>query len=635
MIGKEGFENNGSGVGLIGTVVNSGTISGTLSGTAQIVYGILNTGTISSLVNTGLITAAGGSQSYAISNVDISYQSSKGMIGTLTNSGTINGNILNGSNALNLAGGTSGYGTFSGGTIYSTISGVSMVSGNIVLADQVNMGANTLTNSGASLKIASAVTITGNYSQTAGGLIVNESTGSVGSLKVTGAANISGTGITVTGTGLAAGQSYTIANAGTLTTSNDTFNAAGGGNTYAATGTVSGGALIVTLGTISGTVSTSTSFSAVGAAYNPRTRATGALIDTINNGTSPAAIAFQNTVIAKLNALTAAQQGAALKQLGAQSSGGVPIAAPITATATSGAVESRTLSLLSHDPAERGAAAGSEAISGAGWGQVLGGYQARNAADNATGYTGSSFGVIAGYDRYLDPDTTVGLAVSSVKASTSGSGSATGQSTTVISYQVTAYASRRFGPAFIDAQAGLGYNQFTESRTIDFLSQSASASYSGVQGLTRVGGGYDLAVANGVVVTPLAGLRTVIQGANSYQETGSSADQSVSSSFTRSVTQDVGFKVASRVTTAMGTLTPEARLAWVHDYAGGAVSTSGVMGGASYTSTSNRVSQDGITLNAASGLDAGNNIGLRAEYDGEIRHDYQSHSAVIKVTIGF
>ncbi|WP_211102389.1 beta strand repeat-containing protein, partial [Nitrospirillum pindoramense] len=73
------------------------------------------------------------------------------------------------------------------GTINSPTANIVFASGNLLLNDQITVGGNTVVNSGAALTLGSPLTITGNYSQSAGTLALAN-----GGLMVSGAASITG-----------------------------------------------------------------------------------------------------------------------------------------------------------------------------------------------------------------------------------------------------------------------------------------------------------------------------------------------------------------------------------------------------------------------------------------------------------
>ncbi|MEA1673600.1 beta strand repeat-containing protein [Nitrospirillum sp. BR 11163] len=135
-------------------------------------------GTLGTLTNTGTLNAP--------TAVNIT---AAGSLGTLANSGTIIGNVVNASaNDLVIVGGSGAVvGGFSGGTIRNSLSNLAFVSGNVSLADSIDVTGHTVANTGASLILASDISISGAFGQTAGTLSV---AGHV--LSVSGPALVSG-----------------------------------------------------------------------------------------------------------------------------------------------------------------------------------------------------------------------------------------------------------------------------------------------------------------------------------------------------------------------------------------------------------------------------------------------------------
>ncbi len=159
--------------GTLTVAINSGTITGAT-------YGILNSGTLGQLGNSGTIQAV-----TAIYNA--------GMLGPIANSGVIAGDIQNVSAQDLTFTGASGanMGTLTGqgrtrGTISNTGGNVVFASGNLLLNDDV--AATGVANSGAVLTLQNSASITGDYSQTAGALVL--ATGQ--QLNVSGVASMTG-----------------------------------------------------------------------------------------------------------------------------------------------------------------------------------------------------------------------------------------------------------------------------------------------------------------------------------------------------------------------------------------------------------------------------------------------------------
>ena len=224
------IEGAGQGIfnsGVITALVNAGTIATVdpVAGT-----GVQNTGTIGTLSNSGLITAGLHASDGMIDLLDNSgtlsgganalFISADAILGRVANSGVIQGSIVNASNqSLTIAGGTGAtFGTLTGlsgrGNISNTASDLVFGGGNIWLNDDIDVTGHTVVNSGAMVSLPGLTTITGNYTQSAGGLLLDPG---VGALAITGVANLTGGTVTAalgqTGNYLA-GSSYTLIRAG-------------------------------------------------------------------------------------------------------------------------------------------------------------------------------------------------------------------------------------------------------------------------------------------------------------------------------------------------------------------------------------------------------------------------------------
>jgi len=636
--------------GTLGLLSNSGSIGGTT-------YGVNNSGSIGTISNAAGGTISGGNHTGIFSSASIGALSNSGLIsgganainnsgsiGTFTNSGTIAGNILNSSaNPLTIAGGSGAtFGVLTGynsgtpslaspgtvGTITSTSADLLFSSGNLLLNDDINVGAtHTVTNGGATLQLSNPVSITGAYSQSGGGLAIATTNrgNSYGYLTISGNASVANAAITISGSGLAANQTFTIVRPGGTGSYSGNTATVSGTSGLRANITDVGNDLVVTLaGSNYATLAQSAGGAAVGM---------GPALDAVSAASSPAAIAFQNTVLATLDVLPAAAQPAAVKQLAPTQLAPALVAATQAATPTTAAVEQHELAALRGGGV--GAAAGSGPHDYAVWSQVLGGTALRDSTAGADGYRSTDVGLMFGLERQVTPALLMGVAVSWLQGHASGLDGAAGSATTTNTYQVTGYGVQRWGPAFVDAQAGVGYINFRQGRAISFLGTDAQAAYDGQLYLAKLGAGYDIP-AYSVTLTPVAGLRFLRAVSDGYTETGAgNADLSVERRGVQSLTQDLGAKLTWDVTTDWGVLKPEARLAWVHDYTQGPIASSGLIGGEAFTSTVTRPAADGARLNLAATLDASDAVTLRAEFEGELRHDYQSATGLLKASLNF
>jgi outer membrane autotransporter protein len=610
---------------------NSGTLS--VSSTASAVgIATTTTGSIAVLTNSGTISAT----QYAIQNA--------GTMQSIVNSGTIKGNIENTSTTgLTISNDNSTiYGVLSGytsdssmvkGQITHTNADLTFSSGKIWLNDDIDATGHSVKNTGATLKLSNVVTITGNYVQTGGGLLVEAaSTSSHGALDVSGNASVSNSTVVVSGNNLAIGDSYTIVGAGG-TGSYSTLSASvvGTADRNAVVKTV-GNDLVVVLTKADG----SGKYTPVGNAEGGSAAPLGRTLDTINAKDTPAAIAFQNQVLAQIDSLPEAQRGAAIKELSPASAANT---VQLSAQATSiviGAVETRQQIAMSGDGASQtGIAAGDEARYSQLWGQILGGSAHRAGDSENDGFTSKSFGLTSGFDHLITPNLLGGVALSWVRSWTDGSNASNGSTNTLDSYQMTFYGTYRMERLAVDGQIGAGWNHYDQQRTISFLGNTANADYDGQQYMARTRVGYDFNMGD-TTLTPFTGLRWLGAHTESYDETGAgSANDSVDSQNNSSVTHEVGARAEWSFETPTGIVSPEVSAAWIHDYTDNTVDTTGQIAGTDYSIQTKGLNSDGVRLGIGLSYQTYENLSLKLSYDGEVRPGYQSQAATLRMNLDF
>ncbi|WP_246130777.1 beta strand repeat-containing protein [Nitrospirillum pindoramense] len=377
-------------------------------------------------------------------------------------------------------------------------------------------------------------------------------------------------------------------------------------------------------------------YAAVGRAQGGAAMGTGTALDRIAAGGGPAATAFQAAVLTPLSGLSGADQQRAVAQLAPNQT--TPQMALTMTIPTTTAISQRQQTVAA--VMGSGAAAGSGGQRGVLWGEVLGGGALRATTADVAGYRASSAGLVIGVDGYADDQVMAGLAFSWLNSAAVGQGTAAQSLTRVGSYQLTAYGVWRpdaiGGRLSVQGQVSVGYNQFDQRRWIGFLGARANADYGGEQYLGKVAVGYDLPLAGALTLTPQYSLRAVRLTNHGYQEHDAGiAGLSVDALVTSNLTQEVGAVLATRIDTGLGTLAPEVRLAWVHDYLNGPVATTGVLAGVAFASTTAQVDADGVAIGVGATLRQGDGVSLRLEYTGDLRHDYQSHAGVLRATWAF
>ncbi len=629
----------GAGSSYAGVAV-SGSVTGLIASGAtsgnNLVLAVANNyigGSLGNLTNSGSLSAA-----------TAVYIAASGSLGTLTNSGTIAGDILNlSSRDLAIVGGSSAApGLLTGrtgaaGRIVNRSSDLRFLSGDMRLNSAIDVGTRNVVNAGATLLIDSPISITGNFTQTAGALVfVIGSSTTYGSLVVSGTSGLSGGTITltpITGTPFTSGQTYTIVQSGgAISLGNLTFTAGGFNITPSIVSAAGGNGLIVQLQSNFTEVGVDTGGAAVG---------TGAALDQIAALTSgnAAAVAVQTQVLTPLAQLSASQQQEAITQLSPnQLTPQLSVVLPAPASAAVAQRQQVTSNAL--ESGERGLAAGGRGEKGAIWGQLLGNNVWRGTSATAAGYKGDTAGLITGVDWFATEELAVGAAFSWMRSDTDGRGPMTGSSTKINSYQLTTYATWR--PEWADgrlsagAQVGAGYNDFNQKRYIQFLKREAQADYGGKQYLGKIDVGYDLIKWGEQVITPKWSLRSVRLVNKSYTETGAgAADLRVMSVSTDALTQELGFQAKTGFSSVLGPTTLDLETAWVHDYLQGPIATTGVLAGVTFSSASERPAADGLAVRVGATVAHSDAVDLRVEYGGEWRQKFLSNTIMTRATIRF
>lgn len=649
------------------TLENSGTIT---VGNPSSYAGVYNLGTITSIINNP------GAQIISIS--------SEGAIGTIDNQGTINGTIaVSGSvDTINnqgnigqdydLSGIIVWFGTVgtinneSSGTIYHGI----LISSTVT--DLINRG--TITNSGMSgfsestiydgiISVGTIANITnlGTIESTAGGGFGINNLGTIGTL------SNAQHGLTYSGTLPATYRTYftTSSDFGTIvfTTSDTSLSyglAKADGVSYAVgtyedvvssdtalsftTVTVDGVTYTVDLGSGCGstycydlTISaisasgSSSTWTDRGSSVGGTAAGLGAALDTIsgNGGLS--------SQIAALGNLSGSTQDRALKQLAATGLTAGIVSTGATVTPSNIAIDTHLNATVADASGLRGKAAGDALQKGAVWGQVLGNHASLQSSSAGDGFTSSAFGILVGVDAFVADDAAAGLAFNWLRNTAKGKDDASGNSTVTDTYQLSLYGSWRPAgqPAWVQGLVAVGLNQYDQQRDIDYLGESATADYWGLQAQAKLSAGYDVAVDGGLTVTPLGSLLLMRTHNRAYSEIGSSVNQAVESQDINTVESIVGARLTKTVDTGLGALTAEVQVGWLHDFISSPISTVATLAGVGYAVDTARLPRDGAQLGIAATLQQSDDLALRLEYQGDLRDGYASHTALLKARQSF
>ena len=168
-----------------------------------------------------------------------------------------------------------------------------------------------------------------------------------------------------------------------------------------------------------------------------------------------------------------------------------------------------------------GYAAGGMQIDDGLWVKGLGGTIEQQERNSFAGYNANSVGIAFGADTRILPNTWIGLGLSSVGTHMK-SKDYPAKKTNVSSYQITVYGSYSPEKYYIDLYGAMAVNNYKTARTIQYINQTASATFTGVQPSAKVAIGYYLNQSNGFKIIPNVSLLSSTLYQNPYNETGAS-----------------------------------------------------------------------------------------------------------------
>ena len=265
------------------------------------------------------------------------------------------------------------------------------------------------------------------------------------------------------------------------------------------------------------------------------------------------------------------------------------------------------------------------------------GFGAHDNQDQHAGYAGydsTTWGMTFGTDTLLDNDWVVGAALTYARTGVSMNDFRSGDSTDINVYQATAYASRNFGPWYLDGMAAYARQQYGSSRNTT-VSGVANADFSGDQMAVRVNAGWPFALNDSTTLTPMAGLEWNRLTQNGYTETGAGAlsltVQDASASRVRSL---LGVSVSTRTELANGVkLTPSAHLNWRHDLRNDGLNSTASFtgGGAAFVAPGQDLASNTYNLGAALVFRKSRAFTFTLQLDGEVASGY---SAVAGQAVG-
>jgi len=276
------------------------------------------------------------------------------------------------------------------------------------------------------------------------------------------------------------------------------------------------------------------------------------------------------------------------------------------------------------------------------WGAVFGG-QNDTEGDPSVGSHDRwirNWGIASGFDRWINPDTRFGLAVSGGQTDFGLSDDlGTGHSD---SLQVAIHARTNISQFYLAGALAYGWNSVTTDREVIVpvivpdLSEHLTASFSGHDVAGQIEAGYRLGW-----FIPYAALRGQAFFTPAYTETGvgQSADDFAlhyDANTTLTARTEIGARIEGTVPMDDGSaLTLRGRLAWAHDFWSDNTMTAGfpsLIGSPNFTVQGATPASDSLLVSAGAEFRLGNGFGIGGWFDGEFADGSQTYSGTGRVS---
>ncbi|MES2826069.1 MAG: autotransporter domain-containing protein [Pseudomonadota bacterium] len=236
------------------------------------------------------------------------------------------------------------------------------------------------------------------------------------------------------------------------------------------------------------------------------------------------------------------------------------------------------------------------------WGKANGSIGNQDNRQGMSGYETQAAGLMIGYDVPLNNQTRLGLGGGYTKTSIDDNHSTA--NTGVDSYQITGYFEYAPQPWFVRAALTAGVDRYDSSRNVSFagINRDINADYRGKQynGLVALGKHF---YYNETTITPLASLQATHIKVDSFNEKGGGdVGLNVDKQDYDFLQSSLGVKVERVIKTSNGAVSPEAHVRWLHDFNSTTMEQNASFAGGGAEFTAQGIKQDRDLYNVGAGF---------------------------------
>jgi outer membrane autotransporter protein len=197
------------------------------------------------------------------------------------------------------------------------------------------------------------------------------------------------------------------------------------------------------------------------------------------------------------------------------------------------------------------------------WVRAIGTFQSAHSEGAAPGYSGQSGGFLAGIDRGITPDLTLGIAAGYSHTDLSQSDGTNG---TIETPRLLAYGLYRAGPIALEATLGLAYDRIDTARPVSSTGTDATEGHNGFEKNAALQAAYPLEFGD-MVLVPHVGLQYVRLDETKFAESGAgSFNLAAGSTATESLQPSIGASLLKSFALGDGvTLIPSVKAAYARE----------------------------------------------------------------------
>jgi outer membrane autotransporter protein len=272
-----------------------------------------------------------------------------------------------------------------------------------------------------------------------------------------------------------------------------------------------------------------------------------------------------------------------------------------------------------------------------GWGLWARGYGSmgnRRGNDISTKYDYDLAGIVAGFDGKIGDSLLAGASVGCSHSKTTMKDlSDTGR---VSGHQGSLYEAYRRGPWHVRGIMAYGYNRYDTSRDVSFgaIARTASASYSGRALGAHLETGRRIVTPH-VDIIPVASIEGAYLARDSFRETGAGAlDLDVDRDRASSLLSSLGVRLRKQYKAPSGTITPEVKALWLHEFATDDYTVSAIFSGSplsTFTIRGDRPDRNSANAGLTLTWETEKGMGLCLSYDAILSGDHTEHGGSLGV----